>query len=144
MNLLALEPLLVARLKAELPSTIKVLTLPDIKAATDGTRPVPAVDVIYGGYTVEEDKGGMIKLTLKWLTMVAVRNLKEVREGAGARDEAGPLTDTVFEALHRWKPPLEGYGTLRLANPIPPIYVLGTLHFPLVWTVTLTEMTPCA
>ena len=144
MNLLALEPLLVARLQAALPASVMVLTVADLKSATDGTRPAPAVDVIYGGYTVDEDKGGMLTLTLKWLTVAAVRNLVNVRDGAGARDEAGALIHAIVQALHRWKPDLAGYGKLKLTIPPQPQYAAGTLHFPLAWTVTLTEITPCA
>ena len=134
--LLALEPLIVARLKEKLPADIQVLTAPDLAGPEGKGRHVPAVYVVYGGYRVPSDQQSFTTIVESWLTWCAVRNVHQIRQGADARSLASEMQDGVRLALSRWRP--AGYKPLSLASAPRPYWAAGTAYFPLAWDAPFT------
>jgi len=137
-DFLALEPLLVARLRAALPASVAVLTAADLGAVAEGTQPTPAVHVLYRGYAparAGETAAMWEALDQYWLTVVAVRNASSVVTGDAARADAGPLMAAVIAALGGYVPDLYGFKSLRLAEAPEAGYRAGFGYFPLGWRV---------
>ncbi|WP_275100147.1 phage tail terminator protein [Sedimenticola hydrogenitrophicus] len=133
--MLRAESLIVARLKAKLPATVHVLTASDLADVAEGKQPTPAVHVVYGGLRISQDQadGQRVEVELIWHTVVAVRNVRGIRTGEAAREEAGPLLGAVFSALtgHKLAPDLRN---LRPTAPPRPGYRKGYGYYPLTWT----------
>jgi hypothetical protein len=126
-HFLALEQHITDRLEASVPEGVRVLTAVDMQSTI-----APSVQVIFDGYSVSSEGGGYVVIRQKWLTVVCVRNNKTVREGVGMRSEAGPLIDTVLDAMHSLQ--VTGYTEIELADAPPPLYAGGFAYFPLAWT----------
>ncbi|MCK9988677.1 MAG: hypothetical protein AzoDbin1_05149 [Azoarcus sp.] len=137
-DFLALEPLLVARLRAALPPEVSVLTATDLATVAEGTQPVPAVHVLYRGYVPArpgEAAATWESLDQYWLTVVAVSNASNVIAGDAARAAAGPLMGAVIAALGGYVPDLPGFKSLRLTDAPEAGYRSGFGYFPLGWRV---------
>lgn len=136
-HFLALEQILIDRLREVLPPNVHVLSAADLAAATEATQPTPAVHVLYRTYRRGNPKpAGRVETVQDWLTVVAVRNLRSLGNGEQARDEAGPLLAQVIDALDRYQPGA-GYGSLALADAPPAGYRAGHGYFPLGWRVSM-------
>ena len=101
-NFLALEPHLVARVKAAvagLSPAVHVLTAAELADVKESAQPTPAVHIIYGGYSVAEDLRTAWRLAHTWYAVVVVRHVGTQRTGAAARAVAGPLLAQVMGAL---------------------------------------------
>lgn len=133
---MALEPLLVDRLRQALPDSVHVLATRELADLVEGTQPTPAVHVLYRGYRpVREKTAGYEEIELIWWTVVAVRNAATVTTGESARIEAGPIMGAVVRTLGPWVPELPGYGSLCLdAAPLSG-YRAGFGYFPIGWRV---------
>lgn len=140
--LLSIEPLLVARIESALDVPgLKVLTPADLAGVTTLAQHAPAVHVVYDGFSVREDKG-LVEITERWLTVVAVRNVKSARSGEDARQDAGPIMDALFFALLGWQP--AGVRPLEAVTPPRPGFNAGFGYFPLAWSARLKKIpTPC-
>lgn len=108
-NLLALEPLLVARLAerlADLSPKVHVLSAVDLAAVTEATQVTPAVHVIYHGHRVLESRsdGSSSRVAQTWLAVVATRNVRALNTGEAARADAGVIALRVCRALMGHKP----------------------------------------
>jgi hypothetical protein len=77
-----------------------------------------------------------VELEQTWYTVIVVRNLRDVREGAANRADAGELMDAVFRALTGWKPSTE-FRALRPANAPRAGYAGGFGYYPLAWTLRM-------
>lgn len=141
MSITALEAAIVARLEALLGDAVrKVYKQADYAAIPETSMVTPSVAVIYNGYT----PGGAIRpgaiqsVEFGWLAVVNVRNARDSATGQGARDDASPLIDAVFEALLGWKP-LPKFQALKL-EPAPGAAVsdAGYGYFPLAFSTTGT------
>ena len=142
MSWLALEPLLVARLVERLDEVVpaaNILTAPEIAAVTEQQQVSPAVYVIYRGSRVNQvvPDGTICEIEQAWGTVVAVRNVKEIRTGAAARADAGLILDQVFAALAGWRP--EGFRALRPIDPPASGYTKGFQYHPLEWTTRVQK-----
>jgi hypothetical protein len=140
MSLLALEPILKARLSERLPSAVKILSAPDLDAVGAGSQPTPAVYVVYSGGAVTESRpdGRAVRIAQDWLILVAVRHVSQSDAGASARAEAGDLADQVIAALMSWQPA----GTsapLRLSGLPNPGFVDGYQWVPLTFSTEITR-----
>jgi hypothetical protein len=139
MNLLALEGLIVERLRARLPADILVLAAASVdEAITAGSsHPSAAVYVFYAGGNVSESSanGRTAIITQEWSVLVVARNMQEQRSGAIARASAGALADQVLDALMGWRP--EGAGALALSALPDPGYITGYQWVPLQFSTTL-------
>lgn len=134
MSFLATEAALVARLTERLPATVRVLTAADLASVAEGSQPTPAVHVVYQGHRVAERRadGRALRLTQTWLTVVAVRNVRDARSGAAAREDASALVDAVFAALMGWQP--DGLARpLAAADAAQAAYVAGFMYLPIGW-----------
>ncbi len=139
MSFLSLESALVDRLKATLPSDVHVLTAADLAGVAEGSQPTPAVHVVYGGYRVVEANSGFSTIEQTWYAVVTVRNVRGVKSGAGARNEADALLDAVYAALAAYKPP--NARPLAITNAPKPQTTAGFMYFPLAFNSTITMRT---
>lgn len=141
-GMLAIEPLLVERIRQGVDAPgLKILTAADMSGFKENTQPVPAVHVVYDGVSVREDKG-LVEITERWITIVAVRNLRSTRSGEDARQDAGPILDAVFAALLGWQ--AGGVKPLLPASPPRAGFNAGYAYFPLAWDARLKKIpVPC-
>jgi hypothetical protein len=137
-NFLTLEGMILDRLRTAVPSIVRLLTVAELADLAEGALPVPAVHVIYGGYSPEFETGSgtLQQIQQTWLTAVSVRNVRHPRTGAGVRQDAGPLIMTVLQSLSGWRPS-EDFTALRLASAPDPVITQGYGYFPLAWTTQL-------
>lgn len=140
-NFLALEPLLLERLRAQLADvvpTVQLLAASDLAHVTEATQPTPAVHLIYDGYSVTESRqdGSAVRIDQTWLTTVAVRNLKDMRSGSAARAEAGLIARRVTQALMGYRPE-PGAKPLRLVNGPAAGFSNGFQYLPLAFAAEL-------
>lgn len=138
-NVLAAEPLILARLRAVLPPEVHVLAAADVAAVSAEQQPTPAVHVLYSGYeATDAQTGAAVTIEQTWLTVVVARNVADVEAGFHARQQAGPLAAQVVSALHRHRllradgTPL-GARPLRLATAPSPGFSDGRFYLPLAW-----------
>lgn len=148
--ILGLEPLMVARLVAEvtLPG-VRVLSIADVAEAKEASLPKPSVRVVYYGYQVLPEKDGAPRppgwalIEETWLAVPAVRNVATLREGAPSRAEAVPLVDATLEALDGWNPG-EGYSPLKcITPPLRPATIDGCTYVPLAFTTRFRRKKSC-
>ena len=135
-NFLAPEPYIVARLKELLPG-VHVLTAADLAATKEESQPVPAVHVIWNGFRVKEarEDGRVAWLDHEWLIVSAVRNVRGLKSGADARQEAGELAARAGAAVMGYRPPNVA-GPMRLApSPGAGYSQAGYLYLPLAFLV---------
>ena len=107
-NFLAMEPLLVEQLKAKLADMlpkIDVLTSVDLNAVAEETQITPAIHVVYADYHVAEAVGSKVyRVEQTWLAVVVTRNMRSLRAGTDAREDAGLIAMRVLAALVGFKP----------------------------------------
>lgn len=146
-NFLALEPLIVARLKSVLPADVHVLSAADLAGVAESAQPTPAVHVLYRGYRVRDaDVPAFASIEQTWLTVIAARNLTDLASGSDARQAAGPLAADVIDALyqHRFSE-LSGARPLRITQAPEAGYRAGYFYLPLGWICPITfKPAPCA
>lgn len=140
---LALESVLVERLKNELPENVHVLTAAELSGVKENNQSVPAVHVIYGPSPVKavNPNGRSALIEQTWYTVVAVRNVRNVREGTDARIDASELADKVLAALMGWKA-TPADQPLMLATPPLPGYSAGFMYLPLAWKAEVALTNP--
>lgn len=141
MNWLALEPLLVARIRESMDGLVParhVQTASELAGVTERAQVSPAVHVLYRGSTIVQETGnGLIAEILQsWITVVAVRNVAGILDGEAARADAGALLTVLFEALAGWKPGT-GFRTLIPVDAPASGYTKGFGYHPLQWTTRI-------
>lgn len=119
-NLMALEPLLMARLKeqlADITPKVHVLAASDLAGITEATQVTPAVHLLYQRYLITESRadGRAARLDQTWLAVVATRNVRDLRSGAAGRADAGLIARRVASALMGFVPATGGK-PVRLTN----------------------------
>lgn len=134
-----IEQALVERLKAQLKETmpnVHVLTASDLADIDEGKQPTPAIHVIYNGYRVKQNRpdGKVAAVTQTWLTVVAVRNVRDRRKGAAAREDAIPLCQKITEELMGFHPQIAA-SPLTLTNAPAQGTNNGFLYVPLAFAV---------
>ena len=135
--MLGLETLIVEQLKMTLAArslTAKVLSAADLAGMQDAFQFTPAVHVIYRGYRVTKTTANhmvsMVEQT--WLTVVAVRNDRDQKAGAAAREDSRDIVEAVYQALAGWLP--EGaWQPFRLADGPASGFEGGVFYIPLAW-----------
>lgn len=136
-NFLALEPLIIARLREVLPPHVHVLSAADLGKVTEATQPTPAVHVLFvRPRPTEAEQPGFLTFEQTWLTVVAVRNLTDTTTGEAARQEAGLLATQVIGGLHRYKFPIAR--PLTAAPPPNAGFSAGHFYLPLAWTASIS------
>lgn len=140
--MLSAEPLIVERLEerlAGLNPRPHVITAPDLAGVTEEQQLTPAVHVVYGGHRIAQEQGNglIVEIEQTWHTVIAVRNVRGVRQGSEARADAAVIMSAVFAALAGWKPPMDKVRALRPANAPTAGYTRGFGYYPLTWTLRL-------
>ncbi|MDP2783300.1 MAG: hypothetical protein Q8O38_01710 [Sulfurimicrobium sp.] len=135
-NHLALEPLLIERLKSAVPEFRDVIGMADLAAMQESSQVTPAAHVIYQGDTLPSGnsagQGSTQMVVQTWWVVVAVRSARDTRGGSGAREEAGTLLGGVIQALSGWNPG-NGFQPLQRVNTIKPGFNAGFGYFPLAF-----------
>jgi phage gp37-like protein len=136
-NFLALEPELVARLRAQLAG-VHVLTGVDLAEVTEEKQLTPAVHVVFAGYQVLESRrdGLVSRVEQTWLAVVATRNSRNLATGASARQDAGTLAARVAAALMGHQP-LSAATPLRMEGAPNPMFRGGHQYLPLAFSTEL-------
>lgn len=135
-NHLALEALLIERIKSAVPEFRDVFGMADLAAMQESSQVTPAAHVIYQGDAIPSSNSagqGTAQVVLQtWLVVVAVRSARDTRGGAGSREEAGPLIAAVIKALSGWQPAPE-FRPLGRVNAPRPGFNAGFAYFPLAF-----------
>lgn len=115
-NYLAIEPLLIARLEAELGAAVQAVGgVIEFEAALDDPESAtPAAYVLYAGDAALQNEGGqgtVARATQLW--QVALRVRPAIVSGRASMVVAGELMSKVIAALAGWRPPVNGFQPLR-------------------------------
>ncbi|MDP2548084.1 hypothetical protein [Oceanobacter sp. 4_MG-2023] len=134
-----IESELKTRLQAKLPAGTHVLTTTDLAGATEASQPTPAVHLVYQNYRVIESRpdGRAARIQQTWLTVIAVRNVRNTRSGAAARSEATELASLLAPALMGFKP-TGAAKPLTLVTAPQASYSTGHQYLPLAFAVETT------
>lgn len=137
-----IEQSLVSVLKTALPD-MHVLTANDLKDVDEANQPTPAVHVIYNGYRVIQNgpNGTVARVVQNWLTVIAVKNLRDRKRGSAARTDAVALAGKIAGALMGEKLP-EAAGPLILATAPAPGASDGFLYVPIAWAAEVVLKRP--
>lgn len=135
MSFLDAETDIINALKTALPAHVHVMGRDDLASVAQGSLPTPAVHVLYSRYGVDEQNPAFANITQTWLTVVAVRNVADMRNGSSARREVSALLDSVFATL--FNADIQG-ARMALANAPQHGYQAGFAYFPLAWTLPIT------
>lgn len=135
-NHLALEQLLVERLRQAVPEFRDVLGMSDLAAMQESGQITPAAHVIYQGDAIPSGssagQGAAQMVVQTWLVVIAVYSARDTGGGAGSREEAGPLISAVLDALSGWAPG-NGFRPLTRVNAPRPGFNAGYAYFPLAF-----------
>ena len=120
-NLFALEPEIVARLKAALADRpdVHVLSAIDLAAVTEEKQLLPAVHVLHRGFAVSTVAGASRAdgraqvLDQEWVVVVATSAKRDLKRGTDGRVQAGQLAVRALMALMGYRCP-SAAGPLRL------------------------------
>jgi hypothetical protein len=143
-NFLALEPLLMARLKAQLGALkVHVLAQADLDGVKENEQLNPALHVIYQGAEPKDVRsdGRAARFEQTWLVVVATRNVASIKTGEDARLAAGALATVVLSALMGHKPTTSSK-PLRLTSAPGPVYRQGFMYVPFAFTAEVTVTNP--
>ncbi|POS08031.1 phage tail terminator protein [Burkholderia gladioli] len=125
-NFLIAETGIVARVKAlsqaEGSAWARVVgTRKDLAAITEEMQTVPAVYVVYDGFSVtpETDETTLV-LQHRWMVVLAMGNAQSQREAEALNQEAGPYMGQLLSGLHGFVP--QGCSEALIANTPPRPY----------------------
>jgi hypothetical protein len=141
-NYLAAESLIIARLKAQVPTFRAVYGAADLAGVEERAQVTPAAHVIYdgdavpGGEVNRAGAGAAQVVAQHWLVVVAVRNVRDTQGGQYTREEAGPLVSQTITALSGWKPSTD-FRPLRRTSAPKPAFTNGFGYFPLMFEALL-------
>lgn len=138
-DFLAAEPLIIQRLKDKVQCALRVDGAPELAAVQEESQVTPAIYVIYYGYLPGRENGqqGVREIELRWIVVVCVRNLRDVKTGGGVREDAGPLIYDTMTALMGWRPD-NHHTPLELEASPPPRIKPGFGYFPMVFKTKRT------
>lgn len=137
---LAAQPLIIAVLEAaKIPTVKAVLPARSLAGVTENKQITPAIHVLFGGEsmpTSTDMRGVNAKPQVgyqTWWVVIAVNNVQNIREGQGARDEAGPMLRLAINALQGATLSTDFPRPLRRATAPAPKYNSGFAYFPLAF-----------
>jgi hypothetical protein len=145
MNYLALEDLIIARLKARLPELSGAIDgMYDLDGVSANAQQAPRIDVVpFGEQVLPGDKqrshNGLVQIVQqRWMVVAVVRNGRDMRTGVAARREAGDLLWRINASLQGWNPGPD-FGPLHKINAPPPQYEKGFGYFPLAYASNIVR-----
>lgn len=111
-NYLELEAVLIDRWESQVSELKQIVALPDLNAELikDSVKRFPAGVLIWNGADVPGGEGsstdhGRSNIEFqRWLFLIAVKNVSDIKGGSGKRAEAGPLLMKTIRAFAGWKP----------------------------------------
>lgn len=115
-DFLAAEGAILARLEEMVPG-VRILSAADLAGIKAGRQVTPAIYLLLDNIRPESSaaRGRALRIRQRWAVVVTVRNVREIKSGAGARQEAGPMITQCIQALSGWTP-AEGHTPLLLAE----------------------------
>lgn len=138
-NYLAAEQLIIDRLKAAfsaLPALagVHVLSAADLDGVEEARQLTPAVHVIYDGDDLGDSAGDGVDhiVRQRYLTVVVTRNVRGIKTGKAAREDAGVIVLATLGALGGWQPSSEHGEVVRIPGPRP-TYRTGHQYIPIAW-----------
>lgn len=143
-DFLALEPLIVDRLKARCPAARAVLSVDDLADVAERSQTAPALHVVYGGFRVSggADSARSAVTEQRWLVVVVTRcSAQRGAAPAETRARSGVLAREALAALMGWRP-VPGMRPLALATPPNPIFSKGMAYIPLAFTALVPVHAP--
>lgn len=141
-DLLAAQAPILAQCQATLGDDVATYgTMVEMQAVEERSQRTPALYVIYDGLRpTRATAGGRVQeLTLRWLVVVAVRNVANT-EGTQAQEEAGALLARLIPALQAFRPDAD-HTPLTLADTPDPVYREGFAYIPTAWETTTHSQT---
>lgn len=135
MNLLDAEPLILARLAAQV-SGVRVASAATIAGVVELAGLLPAVFVQPGGAEVVSVAGNGIAQAQEeiWLVVAVTPLLPDTTDLLGNYQAMGELLGKIVAALAGWQPS-SAYRPLRYAGREDPVIEAGQAEFPLRFTV---------
>lgn len=130
---LALEPLLLERIRAEVPGLKAVMGVADLASVSAKQQITPAVYVIYLGDVVGQASGRAQVVDQVWAVVPTVYYADSTGNGEGARRLAGPLISSVLAALSNWTPRIDMKPLRRVQSNTPAEYEDNFGYFPLLF-----------
>ncbi|MCE5420257.1 MAG: hypothetical protein JJ713_05670 [Acidithiobacillus sp.] len=129
--MLAAESAIRQRL-AGIPGLAGVHGMADFAANGAAGKKLPAAFVLADGYRVDDGSSpGAVRLAVRWLVVLAVRNVADVVGGSGARVELTDLAASIMASLYRFQPP--GFQPMRAVDAPRPSYEDGLMLYPLAF-----------
>lgn len=139
---LAAEKLIMAHWKTTMPQLLDVVSVPDLSLVRDVVKQSPSGVVMWDGDEVVTGAGGSVSegegqaVDQRWMLLVAIKNVRGLVSGSGARQEAGPLLMQTISTFAGWKPG-EGYRPMRrMSGPRPGVFA-GFAYFPVVFATRM-------
>lgn len=133
---LALEPLLVERIRTEVDGLRVVRGVADLASVSARQQETPAAYVIYLGDLVGEAAGNGAAQPVDqiWAVVPTVYYADAAGSGEGARRIAGPLIGRTITALSGWRPRLDMKPLRRVQSNTPAEYEDSYGYFPLLFS----------
>ncbi|HIP79461.1 MAG TPA: hypothetical protein EYH07_13500 [Kiloniellaceae bacterium] len=136
------EPYIRQRLEG-IPGCRGVHGMVDFDSVSAAGKQLPAIPVGADGYRVAgrsgQNKG--VQIAVRWLIVVAGRNVARIRDGAPARGTVSQVAGAAMSRLAGWRPP--DCQEFRPEDGYRPIHEAGLLLFPLAFTSRIfIEATP--
>lgn len=134
MNYLALEPLLVEKIKA-LNLFNDVLSSEQLSKITEENQSTPSAHIAYLGDVIQDTKEGGLasKVKQRWMVVIAVQTF----DGTETLSEAGELMGAVLQQLQGWVPSKCFTPLHRESSGTAPLYRNGYGYFPLLFTTNM-------
>lgn len=133
--MLEIEPLIRQRLQ-DIPGLIGgVHGIADLSQdiQTAAGKRLPAIFVGCDGYRVVDDSThGAVRVAVRWLVIVAVRQVSDVVGGTDARAAVSDIATEVMSRLYRWQPTPQHQPMMPIQPP-PPEYASGLLLLPMAF-----------
>lgn len=132
-DFLALGPLLIARLKSEIPNRT-ALGAAELNKLFERDITAGGIHVIYHGIKGIMALGDYIsKIEQLWMVVIGARTLRSEMEGW---HDAGMLLASVGNALQGWKP-APGWSSMRMEVPPSNLnFEDGMSYYPLLFSIT--------
>lgn len=148
-NLFALEPEIVARLKAVLADRpdVHVLSAVDLSTVTEEKQLVPALHVLHRGFAVSTVAGASRAdgraqvLDQEWVVVVATSAKRDLKRGTDGRVHAGQLAVRALMALMGYRCP-SAAGPLRLVPGPGGVIENGFQYLPLSFQTMVAVTAP--
>lgn len=134
-NYFAVEPLLIARITAQLGDDLqKVGGVAEFEATLENDSPYPSAFVLYDGESIEQKgpTGRILRSKQRWQVALLTRPAIAVNTGNASLIESGTLLSRLVDALTGWVPAAGFQALMRTqANGQSVIYANGLAMFTL-------------